>query len=83
MDQMLSAKANEIIKGCASKGTHFAPDSNNTVMEAKPNLPKRDQAFAELLIDALKEGGDIDSRCAITQRMMRSLSEEEKRNTSH
>ncbi len=73
-----------LIEESKTKGATFvAKDDANEEWKPKAGLSSRDAAFAEHLAAALKEASDtgIDSRSAITQRMMRGLDDNEKRST--
>ena len=81
LDTIIAAKCSEMVDASAQRGATFVPlaEENGDKYEAMPNLGAREKAFAQALAQELNKGGEIGSRDAITQKMMRELSEAEKK----
>jgi hypothetical protein len=81
LDTIIAAKCSEMVDASHQRGAAFVPseEENGEKYEAMPNLGAREKAHAQALAQELNKGGEIGSRDAITQKMMRELSEAEKK----
>ena len=81
LDTIIAAKCSEMVDASRQRGATFVPsaEENGEKYEAMPNLGARERAFAQALAQELSKGGEIGSRDAITQKMMRELSDAEKK----